>query len=132
VANSDSIALVTERDIVAARQVVRKAAEQIGFGLVDQTKIVAATSELARNAIVYGGGGTLAWNVVVDNGRRGLRLTVTDHGPGIDDLTVAMKDGWTSGKGLGLGLPGAKRLVNDFEISSEPGIGTTVVITRWK
>jgi serine/threonine-protein kinase RsbT len=126
------MALVTERDIVSARQIIRRAAEQIGFTLVDQTKIVTATSEIVRNAIVYGGGGTLAWDVVVNHGRSGLRLTVSDHGPGIEDLTLAMKDGWTSGKGLGLGLPGAKRLVNDFEISSKPGVGTTVIITRWK
>jgi serine/threonine-protein kinase RsbT len=87
---------------------------------------------LARNTLVYGGGGTMKWTIVAQNGRRGLQLTFADQGPGIQDLTLAMKDGWTSGRGLGLGLPGAKRLVNEFSITSQPGVGTTVIVTRWK
>jgi serine/threonine-protein kinase RsbT len=132
VATSESLPLISEQDIVLARQAIRKAAQQIGFSIVDQTKIVTAASELARNALVYGGGGILNWEVVSENGRQGLRLTVIDKGPGIKDLALAMKDGWTSGTGLGLGLPGAKRLVNQFNITSQPGVGTTVIVTRWK
>jgi serine/threonine-protein kinase RsbT len=132
VKHNESISLLSEKDIVAARQAIRKAAQQIGFSIVDQTKIVTAASELARNALVYGGGGVLAWETVVDNGKQGLQLTVSDEGPGIEDMTLAMKDGWTSGSGLGLGLPGAKRLVNDFKITSKRGVGTTVIVTRWK
>ena len=131
-ATSDSLPLVSEQDVVAARQAIRKAAQQIGFSIVDQTKIVTAASELARNALVYGGGGVLAWQIVAENGRQGLSLTVSDKGPGIADLALAMKDGWTSGTGLGLGLPGAKRLVNEFHIKSQPGSGTVVTVTRWK
>jgi serine/threonine-protein kinase RsbT len=132
VAKPECMPLVCEQDIVAARQMVRKAAQQIGLSIVDQTKIVTAASELARNAFVYGGGGTLEWEGVEENGKKGLRLTISDQGPGIEDMALAMKDGWTSGGGLGLGLPGAKRLVNDFAITSERGIGTKVVVTRWK
>ncbi len=130
--NSEVLPLTSEQDIVFARQAVRKAAQQIGFTLVDQTKIVTAASELARNAVVYGRGGTLEWRIITNNGRQGLQLTVTDQGPGIEDLTLAMKDGWTTGSGLGLGLPGAKRLVNEFKIASQPGVGTTVIVIRWK
>ena len=129
---SDSLPLVTSQDVVLARQTVRKLAQEIGFGIVDQTKLVTAISELARNAISYGGGGQLGWERVAENGKSGLRLTVADKGPGIESLELAMKDGWTSGGGLGMGLPGAKRLVNDFHITSKVGEGTTVVITRWK
>jgi serine/threonine-protein kinase RsbT len=132
VATNESLALTSEQDIVLARQAIRKAALQVGLSLVDQTKIVTAASELARNAFVYGGGGTMEWEVVANNGKKGLRLTISDRGPGIEDVTKAMKDGWTSGSGLGMGLPGAKRLVNEFEIKSEPGVGTTVIVTRWK
>lgn len=131
-AKSESLPLISEQDIVGARQAIRKAAQQIGFSIVDQTKIVTAASELARNALVYGGGGLLTWELISKNGRSGLRLTVSDRGPGIKDLASAMKDGWTSGTGLGLGLPGAKRLVNEFDITSQPGAGTTVTVTRWK
>ena len=129
---SESIPLTCEQDVVFARQTVRKAAQQMNFSIVDQTKIVTAASELARNALVYGGGGALEWEPVEENGRHGLRLTVSDQGPGIEDISLAMKDGWTSGKGLGLGLPGTKRLVNDFTITSQPGVGTTVIVARWK
>jgi serine/threonine-protein kinase RsbT len=102
------------------------------FGLVDQTKMVTAASELARNTMTYGGGGNLTWEVRLDGARTGLKLTFEDAGPGIPDLDLAMKDGWTSGSGMGLGLSGSKRLVNDFEIFSKPGEGTRVAITRWK
>ena len=129
---NESLPLISEQDVVLARQAIRKAAQQIGLSIVDQTKIVTAVSELARNAVVYGGGGRLKWEIVSNNGKQGLRLTITDEGPGIEDLTLAMKDGWTTGSGLGMGLPGAKRLVNEFEIMSKPGAGTTVIVTRWK
>ncbi|HJU29060.1 MAG TPA: anti-sigma regulatory factor [Candidatus Binataceae bacterium] len=129
---NESLPLISEQDVVLARQAIRKAAQQIGLSIVDQTKIVTAASELARNAVVYGGGGRLKWEIVSNNGKQGLRLTITDEGPGIEDLTLAMKDGWTTGSGLGMGLPGAKRLVNEFEIMSKPGAGTTVIVTRWK
>jgi serine/threonine-protein kinase RsbT len=132
VLRNETIPLVSEPDVVLARQAVRRAAQQIGFGIVDQTKIVTATSELARNAVLYGGGGMLHWEEVQENGKRGLRITVKDEGPGIDDLSMAMKDGYTTGSGLGMGLPGAKRLVSDFKIESKRGEGTTVVITKWK
>lgn len=132
VARNESVPLVSEQDIVLARQAVRKAALQLGFSLVDQTKIVTAASELARNAVVYGGGGRLELEIVAENGRQGLRLTISDEGKGIEDLTLAMKDGWTTGTGLGMGLPGTKRLVNEFRITSQPGVGTTVIVTRWK
>jgi len=129
---NESLPVQSEQDVVAARQAIRKAAQQIGFSIVDQTKIVTAASELARNALVYGGGGLLEWETVASNGKQGLKLTVSDKGPGIENMTLAMKDGWTSGGGLGLGLPGTKRLVNDFKITSERGVGTTVIVTRWK
>jgi serine/threonine-protein kinase RsbT len=132
VIQKESLPLLREQDIVAARQTIRKVSQQIGFSIVDQTKIVTAASELARNAVVYGGGGILEWETIDQNGRIGLRLTVSDQGPGIEDLTLAMKDGWTSGRGMGLGLPGTKRLVNDFSITSERGVGTKVIVTRWK
>lgn len=129
---SEALALVREQDVVLARQAIRSAARQLGFTIVDQTKLVTAASELARNAVVHGGGGTLVWETVAENGRQGLRLTFNDSGPGIEDTKLAMKDGWTTGTGLGMGLPGAKRLVNEFELVSQPGVGTTVTITRWK
>ncbi|MBV8357877.1 MAG: anti-sigma regulatory factor [Deltaproteobacteria bacterium] len=132
VASSESLPLASEQDIVLARRAVRQAAQQIGLSLVDQTKIVTAASELARNAVVHGYGGALEWQIITDNGKQGLQLTVTDQGPGIEDLTLAMKDGWTTGSGLGIGLPGAKRLVNEFKIRSKPGVGTTVIAIRWK
>lgn len=131
-AKSESQPLISEQDIVAARQAIRRAAQQLGFSIVDQTKIVTAASELARNALVYGGGGILTWEIMSENGRQGLRLVVSDEGPGIKDLALAMKDGWSTGTGLGLGLPGTKRLVNDFAITSQPGLGTTVTVIRWK
>jgi serine/threonine-protein kinase RsbT len=132
VVERESIRLSSEQDIVSARQSIRKAAQQLGMSIVDQTKIVTAASELVRNAVVYGGGGILEWETVAENGKQGLRLIISDQGPGIEDVALAMKDGWTSGRGLGLGLPGAKRLVNEFSITSKPGIGTTVIVTRWR
>jgi serine/threonine-protein kinase RsbT len=132
VIKSDTLPLRTEQDIVITRQTVRKLTIELNFGLVDQTKMVTAASELARNTMTYGGGGTVLWEVCVDGIRKGLRLTFEDKGPGIPDLDLAMKDGWTSGSGLGMGLSGSKRLVNDFTLFSKPGEGTRVAITRWK
>ena len=128
----DSREIRGTQDIVGVRQVVREWAISMGFSLVDQTKIVTAASELARNAVVYGGGGTLALEALNDGNRRGLRLAFEDQGPGIPDVEAALRDGFTTGGGLGLGLGGAKRLCNEFEIASRPGDGTRVVITRWR
>ncbi len=130
--SSGELPLGNEHDIVLGRQAVRRMAVEQGFSLVDQTKMVTAASELARNALIYGGGGTLKWMLLNDGAKRGLRLTFEDQGPGIANLDLAMTDGWTSGSGLGLGLTGARRLVNEFTIESTVGAGTRVVITRWK
>lgn len=132
VTRSDEMPVRSEQHIVLVRQAVRKLSLELGFSLVDQTKIVTAASELARNTLIYGGGGSLRWELLVDGARTGLRLTFSDTGPGIADMALAMKDGWTSGSGLGMGLSGAKRLVNEFDIKSEPGKGTRVMIARWK
>lgn len=129
---SEELPVRIEQDVVMARQAVRRLAVELKFSLVDQTKMVTAASELARNTVVYGGGGTMRCDVLVDGGKSGLRLTFEDQGPGIPDMSLAMKDGWTSGSGMGMGLSGAKRLVNEFEIVSEVGKGTRVTITRWK
>lgn len=129
---SDTLELRSGADVVNARQTVRLWCVDVGFSLVDQTKMVTAASELARNTIDYGGGGTMRLDSVEDGSRRGLRLTFEDTGPGIPDVQRALQDGFTSGKGLGLGLGGARRLVNEFDISSKVGEGTRVVITRWK
>lgn len=120
-----------EQDVVLARQFVRKLAQDCGMRLIDQTKLVTAVSELARNTMVYGGGGTMDWEILEETGRTGLRLTFRDEGPGIPDIKLAMTDGWTSGGGLGLGLTGAKRLVDDFELDTAPGKGTRVMIGKW-
>lgn len=128
---AEDLPVKSEPDVVAVRRRVREVSTELGFSLVDQTKLVTAASELARNTIIYGGGGTM--HVEALNGpRRGLRLTFEDKGPGIPDLELALRDGFTTGSGLGLGLGGAKRLVNDFEISSRAGQGTKITITRWK
>jgi serine/threonine-protein kinase RsbT len=119
-------------DVVRIRQQVRAGAIEVGLSLVDQTKIVTAASELARNTLDYGGGGTATIEIVRDELRSGLRLTFDDKGPGIADIERAMRDGFTSGSGLGLGLGGAKRLSNEFSIQSAPGEGTRVTIARWK
>ncbi len=120
-----------EQDVVLARQMARKLAQECGMRLIDLTKLVTAVSELARNTVVYGGGGDMDWYIVEDGARTGLRLTFRDEGPGIPDLKLAMTDGWTSGGGLGLGLTGAKRLVDDFELDTAPGAGTRVTICKW-
>ena len=118
--------------IVLVRQAVRKWSIELGFSLVDQTKMITAASELARNALDYGGGGTVRLEFLEEGARRGLRLTFEDQGPGIPDLEKAMTDGYTTGKGMGMGLSGSKRLVNEFEIATRVGEGTRVTITRWK
>ena len=128
----ESLPIRSDNDIVLVRQQVRSWAVSQGFGLVDQTKIVTAASELARNALVHGGGGTVRLEALNDGPRKGLRLTFEDRGPGIADIKLAMRDGYSTGSGLGLGLSGARRLSNDFHISSVPGEGTRVTITRWK
>ncbi|MGI3746899.1 MAG: anti-sigma regulatory factor [Janthinobacterium lividum] len=120
-----------EQDVVLARQTARKLAQDCGMRLIDLTKLVTAVSELARNTMVYGGGGDMDWQIVEDGLRVGVRLTFRDEGPGIPDLKLAMTDGWTSGGGLGLGLTGAKRLVDDFELDTAPGAGTRVMICKW-
>lgn len=117
--------------IAGARQAVREAAVAAGFSLVEQTKIVTAASELARNTLVHGGGGHMELTVVENSGGRGIRLTFTDDGPGIADVDAALSDGYTTGNGLGLGLGGARRLVQDFVIESRPGGGTTVTAVSW-
>ena len=122
----------TANDVVLVRQAVRAWAVSQGLGLVDQTKIVTAASELARNTVDYGGGGTARLEAVQDGARKGLRLTFEDQGPGIADVARALTDGYTTGTGMGLGLSGSKRLVNEFDIWSEPGKGTRVTVTRWK
>jgi serine/threonine-protein kinase RsbT len=132
VSRSDVLEIRSSNDVVLVRQATRKWATELGFSLVDQTKMITAASELARNAIDYGGGGTVLLEAVVAGIRKGLRLTFEDHGPGIADVELALTDGYTTGRGLGLGLSGSKRLVNEFEISSRLGEGTRVMITRWK
>lgn len=119
-------------DVVLVRQLVRRGAQVAGLSLVDQTKIVTAASELARNTLIHGLGGEMILEVLEDGARRGVKVTFVDTGPGIPDLERAMTDGWTSGNGLGMGLPGARRLVNDFEIHTRVGEGTRVSIARWK
>lgn len=129
---SETLPLCIDQDVVKVRQVVRAWTIELKFSLVDQTKFVTAASELARNTIDYGGGGEARLESIQERGRNGLRLTFTDHGPGIPDLELALKDGYTSGGGMGLGLSGAKRLSNEFDIYSKVGEGTRVTITRWK
>ena len=127
-----AMVLATEQDIVMSRQQVRRLTQQLRFSLVDQTKMITAASELSRNTVVYGGGGEMRWEVVNNGIKAGLRLAFEDHGPGIPDVSLALTDGWTSGKGLGVGLSGSKRLVNEFDIRTAVGEGTCVTITRWK
>jgi serine/threonine-protein kinase RsbT len=127
-----TLPLRSEEDIVASRQKVRALSQQLKFSLVDQTKMITAASELSRNTVVHGKGGEMRWELLDDGVRRGLRLHFVDTGPGIADTKLALTDGWTSGGGMGLGLPGSKRLVHEFELQSVPGQGTRVSITRWK
>ena len=131
VVSSETVPVVTETDVVTVRRRVREAAGKLGFSLVDQTKVVTAASELARNTLLYGGGGVMELSTL--NGPRvGLRLIFEDKGPGIPDIQLALRDGFTTGSGLGLGLGGAKRLVNEFDVVSRVGEGTKVTIVRWK
>jgi serine/threonine-protein kinase RsbT len=128
---SGSLPIRVEQDVVLARQAARQAAVACRMRLIDQTKLVTAASELARNAVIYGGGGSMEWDVVDSGLRRGLRLVFSDNGPGIPDIAQALTDGWTSGSGMGLGLSGSRRLVDQFQRESEPGRGTRVSITKW-
>jgi serine/threonine-protein kinase RsbT len=127
---SETLPLVSDQDVVQARRRVREEAVRLGFGIVNQTKLLTAASELARNAIVYGGGGTLTIEVFDGAGPHKLQLTFEDRGPGIPDIELAMRDGYTSGGGLGIGLGGSRRLVDEFELDSHPGRGTRVRIAR--
>ena len=122
----------TPDDVVLVRQAVRQRAVDLGFNLVDQTKLVTAASELARNTLIHGGGGSARLEAVEQGGKQGIRLVFEDQGPGIPDLTLALTDGYTTGQGLGLGLSGSRRLVNEFEITSTVGEGTRVAVTKWK
>ena len=128
----EEMTIQSSADVVLVRQAVRRFAIEVGFSLVDQTKIVTAASELARNTLDYGGGGTVTLEMLQDGGRRGLRLTFEDQGPGIPDIEMALRDGFTTGGGLGMGLGGAKRLASEFEIESVVGEGTRIIIVRWK
>ena len=129
---SSELRLASQDDVVLVRQAVRSAAVEVGLNLIDQTKFVTAASEIARNAVVHGGGGMAVVSVVRDGTRRGVHLVCQDKGRGIADIELAMKDGYTSGGGLGLGLGGAKRLSGEFHLESRPGEGTRVSIARWK
>ena len=128
----DELSIQSGDDVVRVRQHVRNAAAGTGLSLVDQTKLVTAASELARNTLIHGGGGVARVEVVKSaNGRNGVKLAFVDSGPGIPNIELALKDGWTSGSGLGLGLSGSRRLVDEFELKSEPGAGTSIVVVKW-
>lgn len=129
---SDVVPIRVEADVITARQLVRKLASELGFSLVDQTKLVTAASELGRNVVRYGRGGEMRWERLTNGTRTGLRLVFEDQGPGIPDVALAMTDGWTSGSGLGMGLTGTRRLVNEFDLHTEVGKGTRVTIARWR
>lgn len=124
--------LAAQADIVAVRHAVRSLAVEIGLTIIDQTKVVTAASELARNTVIHGGGGAATLEIVNENMKQGLRLTFEDKGPGMPDIERALQDGYSSGQGLGLGLGGARRLCNEFSIRSQPGAGTSVSVTRWR
>jgi serine/threonine-protein kinase RsbT len=132
VVRTETLQISSDHDVVHVRQQVRSRAIEVGLSLVDQTKIVTAASELARNTLTYGGGGTVVVDVLHEGARKGVRLTFEDKGPGIADIDRALTDHYTTGGGLGLGLGGAKRLSNEFAIESKPGFGTCVTIARWK
>lgn len=128
----DELPVVADDDVVRVRQLVRAYAQRVKLSLVDQTKLVTATSELARNTLVYGGGGTARIEVVRDGRREGVRASFHDRGPGIPDVDLALADGWSSGKGLGLGLSGSRRLVDEFDLDTEVGRGTSVTVVKWR
>lgn len=132
VLREESFPIRSQYDIVSVRQTVRLWAVELQFSIIEQTKVITGASELARNAFEYGKGGDMRIEALDDGLRKGLRLTFSDQGPGIADIDLAMQPGYTTGSGLGMGLCGTKRLVNEFAISSEPGKGTTVIITKWK
>ena len=132
VLKADTLPVRTDQDVVMARQAVRRMTKELGFSLVDQTKMVTAASELARNTLTHGRGGDMHYELLQDGDRQGLRLSFVDEGPGIANVTLALTDGWTTGNGLGMGLSGSRRLVNEFHIESQPGHGTRVTITRWR
>ncbi|GAA2979457.1 anti-sigma regulatory factor [Actinokineospora diospyrosa] len=127
----EDIPIGADEDVVRVRQIVRSFAQRAKLSLVDQTKLVTATSELARNTLTYGGGGTAVVELLGEGRRQGVRASFQDEGPGIPDLTLALTDGWTSGRGMGLGLSGARRLVDEFDLDSEVGRGTTVTVVKW-
>jgi serine/threonine-protein kinase RsbT len=128
----ETLAITSSEDIVRVRQAVRAWVVELGFNLISQTKLVTAASELARNTLEFGGGGTVRLEIISNSTHTGVRLTFEDHGPGIPDIELALKDGYTTGNGLGLGLGGSRRLVNEFQIDSQVGRGTRVSIIRWK
>jgi len=130
--NKEDFLIVREQDVVPFRNKVKEAAVKVGMGILNQTKLITAASELVRNLLKYGGGGTVVIENVTNGRENGVRLIFADKGPGIKDLDLAMKDGFSTGKSLGLGLPGTKRLVNEFNIQSTVGVGTTVTILKWK
>ena len=130
--NKQDFIIVKEQDVVPFRNKVKEAAVKIGMGILNQTKLITAASELVRNLLKYGGGGTVEIESVSNGREDGIRLTFSDKGPGIQDIDLAMKDGYSTGKSLGLGLPGTKRIVNEFSIKSAVGEGTTVTIIKWK
>ena len=132
VVQEQSFPILSDMDVAAARIAVRDWARQIELTVLDLTKVMTAASELARNALIHGGGGTMQLQVVSQGSRKGLRATFSDRGPGIPEIDLAMQDGYTSGGGMGIGLPGARRLVNEFALSTEPGGGTSVTILRWQ
>ena len=132
VLNKDSMQIVREQDVVLFRNRVREFSTKRGMSLINQTKLITAASELVRNMLKYADGGQVYMEIISNNARSGVRLIFVDQGPGIPDIQLAMKDGFSTGKSLGLGLPGAKRLVNEFEIKSKPGEGTCVTVTHWK
>lgn len=128
----DTMQIVREQDVVPFRNRVRELSTKIGMSLVNQTKLITAASELVRNMLKYANGGKIILEIISKNGQTGVRLTFVDEGPGIENIPQAMQDGFSTGRSLGLGLPGAKRLVNEFDIKSEVGSGTTVTVTHWK
>ena len=129
---TETFPIKTESDVVIVRKIVRQWSTELGFGIVDLTKTVTAASELARNTVIYGGGGDLIIEALTNDRRKGLRMCFQDQGPGIPNLDLALTDGYTSGGGLGMGLSGSKRLMSEFDIQSKPGEGTRVTITKWK